>query len=198
QMIRAEIDDLQRDVNQEIKVKHTQVENELQAINETYFALEKTDQQFEGVLVNIQQFRQLDTEEFKVTNLYDEGYQLVNRLKAKKAKDQYALIVRYNDVDHVYPLRTQKTEQVAYIYKKPHRIVAEFWDGRHKDLLQYIEKQFEKIDNELPASWQHLGRNLFVKPEYAKIVQANLEEVRAELEQLKLRLEKIHFSYSSL
>ncbi len=198
QLIRSEIDDFQQDVNEEIKVKHTQVENELQAINETYFALEKADQQFEGVLVNIQQFRQLDTEEFKVTNLFDEGYQLVNRLKAKKAKDQYALIVRYNDIDHVYPLRTQKTEQVAYIYKKPHRIVAEFWDGRHKDLLQYIDKQSQKIESELPGAWHHLSKNRFVDAEYAKIVQANLEEVRSELEQLKLRLEKIHFSYSSL
>jgi len=198
QLIKSEIDDFQEDVNEEIRVKHTQVEHELQAINETYFALEKPDQQFEGTLVKIQQFRQLSGEEFEVTNLYDESYQLVNRLKAKKAKDQHALIIRYNDVDHSYTLRTQKTEQVAYIYKKPHRIVAEFWDGRHKKLLQYVDSQFKKIAEESPAAWQHLQHNLFVEAHFAGIVQANLDEVRKELEQLRLRLEKIHFSYTSL
>lgn len=198
QLIKAEIDDFQQDVNEEIRVKHTQVEKELQAINETYFGLEKNDQQFEGTHVTIQQFRQLNTEEFSVTNLYDDSFQLVNRLKAKKATDQYAIIIRYNDVDHLYPLRTQKTEQVAYIYKKPHRVVAEFWDGRHKKLLQYIDNQSNKIKEESPADWEHLKRNLFIEEQYAKIVQANLEEVKADLDQLKLRLEKIHFSYTSL
>ena len=198
QLIKAEIDDFQQDVHAEIRVKHTQVENELQAINETYFGLKKNDQQFAGTYVTIQQFRQLNTEEFGVTNLYDDNFQLVNRLKAKKATDQYAMTIRYNDVDHLYPLRTQKTEQVAYIYKKPHRVVAEFWDDRYKKLLQYINSQFNKIRDEAPAEWEHLPRNLFVEQRYAKVVQANLVEVQSELEQLKLRLEKIHFSYTSL
>lgn len=198
QLIRSEIEDFGQDVNEEIKIKHTQVENELQAINETYFAIQKNDQQFEGSLVTIQQFRQLNTAEFSVTNFYDEGYQLVNRLNAKKAKDQHAVIVRYNDVDLTYPLITQKTEQVAYIYKKPHKVVAQFWEERYQKLNAYIERQEVKIQTELPEEWQQLTQNLFVDSEYAAIVKANLEEVQSDLEQLKLRLEKIHFSYTSL
>ncbi len=198
QMIKREVRDFEEDVDQEIRVRHTVTEEQLLPIQDEYYELQKEDNKFEGVLVGIKQFQQLKIEEPQVTNFYDKDYNLVNRLKAQKSPQQFTIDVFYNSERYSYPLRTRKGERTEIISKKPHPVVQEHWDERHKRLVDYIEQQEQKIKQHAPSELNHLEENLFVPAEQSEVVKANLEEVRAALQQLKLKLEKVQYAYVNL
>jgi len=194
-MLKREVKDFEQDVNDEIKVKYTVTEEKLLPIEEEYFELLKDEQKFEGSLVGIKQFQNLKIDEPQVTNFYDKNGNLVNRLKAQKSPKENTIEVLYNSVTYTYPLRTQQIERQEVIYKKPHSIVEEHWENRHQKLTQYIRQQEEKIADNAPEQLNHLENNLFVDAKLSDIVQANMEEVKTALQQLKLKLEKIQYAY---
>lgn len=197
QMLRKEVEEFEQDVNEEIQVKHTITEEQLLPIKEEYFELIKKDTQFEGTLVQIKQFQKLSLAESSVTNFYDPEGNLVNRLKAQKSPQQHTIEVFYNSEKMVYPLKTKKAERTEIIFKKPHPIVAKFWEERFEKLQSYIQTQNERMHKEAPNELNHLDDNLFVKSDWSEVVRANLEEVQKALERLQLRLEKIRHSYQN-
>ncbi len=193
--LRKEIRHFEQDVEQETRVKYTIDEERLKLIEEDYYELVKDDNQFEGTLVSSKQYQQLNLNEPTVTNFYDQDFNLVNRLRALKGTAQHSIDVYYNSVRSTYPLRTVKAERSETVYKEPHAVVRKFWDERFERLQQYIGEQQTKINQYGPTQMELLDKNLFVEAERAEIVRANLEEVRRGLNQLRLRLEKIQFSY---
>lgn len=195
-MIRNEVEDFEQDVEQETKVKYTVTEEQLMPVEDTYFALEKEEEQFEGALVPIKQFNQLSIEKEQVTNFYDANFKLVNRLKARKGKDEHSIEVFFNSNWYTYALRTNKLEKTKTVFKKPHPVVVKYWEERHHKLMHYMEQQEQKFGTETPEELAYLEENLFVDSELSAIVKANLEEVQAGLEQLRLRLEKLQFAFS--
>jgi MoxR-like ATPase len=56
-LLKREVEDFEKDVNEEIRVKHTVAEEQLLVVQEDYYELIKEDQQFEGFLVSVKQFR---------------------------------------------------------------------------------------------------------------------------------------------
>jgi len=198
QMIKREVRDFEEDVDQEIRVRHTVTEEQLQPIQDEYYELLKEDDKFEGMLVGIKQFQQLKLDQPQVANFYDKDFNLVNRLKAQKGQQQFTMDVFYNSERYTYPLRTRKGERTEIISKKPHPVVQEHWDERHQRLMAYIEQQEAKIRDNAPSELNHLEENLFVPSEQSEVVKANLQEVGEALQQLKLRLEKVQYAYVSL
>lgn len=196
QMIKREVHDFQEDVDQEIKVPHTVTREQLEIVEDQYYRLIKEDSKFEGILVPTKQFRQLKGDQQEVTNFYDAELNLRNRLKASRGKAQFTIDVEFNSEVQSYRLATIKGEKTEIIYKKPHEVVAKYWEERFQRIHQYIDKQLDHIGANAPAELQDLEANLFVAREYAEIVRANLKEVKNALEQLKLRLEKIRFSFN--
>ncbi len=198
QMIKREVRDFEEDVQSEIRVVHRITEDQLLPVQERYYELDKEDNRFEGTLVDINSFQDLPRSEFKVTNFYDGDVNLRNRLKAKKGSTQHTIDVEYNSVVYTFPLRTKKAEREEVIFKKPHQVVQQYWDERHQRLINYIEQQEQHIAGNAPDALNHLGENLFVAASYTPIVTSNLREVQDALKNLKLRLEKLQFSYQSL
>ncbi|GAB5552326.1 MAG: AAA family ATPase [Saprospiraceae bacterium] len=198
QMIKREVLDFEEEVEQEIKIPHTVTREQLEIIQEEYYKLVKSDNKFEGTLIQTKQFRNLDRDELVVSNFYDEELNLRNRLKAKRGDAQYTIDVEFNSVTYTYLLTTVKGEKTDIIFKKPHDIVAKHWEERFQRVTQYIEKQEALIANQAPEELTGLDQHLFVDAAYAEIVQANMDEVKEALKGLKLRLEKIRFAYSSL
>ena len=96
----------------------------------------------------------------------------------------------------MYPLATVKGETTEIIFKKPHEVIVRYWEERFQQIDQYLRQQLANMDAQAPAPLQGLEDHLFVDAAYARIVRANLEEVRAALQALQLRLEKIRFSYN--
>lgn len=198
QMIRQEVRDFEEDVQQEIRVKHTRTEEQLLPIQESYYQLLNEDNRFEGHLIPIKQWRQLRIDELQVTNFYDEEQNLRNRLKARRGRNQHTIDVEYNSEVTSYRLQTRKVEQTEVIFKKPHAIVAKYWDERYQRLVDYVEQQEERIQQHAPSELNHLTDNLFVPAHYSEVVTKNMEEVRESLRQAKLQLEKIQYAYASL
>ena len=194
-MIRQELDDFEQEVEKEIHVPHTVTEEHPVMVQDEYFQLEKTEQKFEGILLSSKHFRSLGLEEEMVINLYDEELNLRNRLKARKGTAEHTVEIFHNSVKYVYPLATKKVEKTQMIRKTPHPVVLQHWDERHRQLQSYIQKQEERLDREAPAELAHLQGNLFVPADLSEIVESNHKEVVEALEQLKLRLEKLQFSY---
>lgn len=197
-ILRQEIIDFEKDIEVEIRVPHITTVNQLLPVKEAYYELLKEDGQFEGMYVSIKQFRQLQLGETGVTNFYDTELNLVNRLNAKKGVAEHTIEVFHNSIQYTYSLRTHKVEKQEVIFKKPHPIIKQHWNDHYQKLLNYIEKQEEKITNNFPPELKHLSNNLFVDATLGEIVSANLEEVKSALQQLKLRLEKGRYAYESL
>lgn len=194
-LLKREVEDFEKDVNEEIRVKHTVAEEQLLVVQEDYYELIKEDQQFEGFLVQVKQFRQLNLEDPQVINLYDGNRNLVNRLRAKQGLGEFTIEVFHNDRSYTYALRTKKGERQEIIFKKPHPIVQKYWEERFEQIRSYLRKQEENLRNNLPAELEFLEQNLFVEARYAEVVKSNLREVQDALQKVGLQLEKVQFSY---
>ena len=194
-LLKREVEDFEKDVNEEIRVKHTVAEEQLLVVLEDYYELIKEDQQFEGFLIQVKQFRQLNLEDPQVINLYDGNRNLVNRLRAKQGLGEFTIEVSHNDRTYTYALRTKKGERQEVIFKKPHPIVQKYWEERFEQIRNYLHKQEENLRNNLPAELEFLEQNLFVEARYAEVVKSNLREVQEALQKVGLQLEKVQFSY---
>ncbi|MTB52591.1 AAA family ATPase [Lewinella sp. W8] len=196
QNLKREVREFERDVEQEIRIRHTIEEEQLLPVAESYYQLEKDLSQFRGVLVSIDQFRNLTNDEFSSVNFYDEDKNLVNRIRARKGPRENTIEVNFNGTDQVFRLKTHLVERTEVIRKRPHRILEKFWDERLERLNTYIAGQQEAIASNGPEELRDIESHLFVEEAYATAVRANLEEVREALAGLSLRLEKLHFAYA--
>lgn len=195
-MLKKEMADFEDEVENEIKIKHTVTEEILLPFKEDYYQLDKKDEKFKGFVVSIKDFVALELNDKKVVNLYDEQLSLVNRLNASKSNQQFAMDIYFNSIKNTYALKTKKGEKTETIYKKPHPIVLKHWQQKHETLKQYLKEQIERLASQQPNQLHDISNNLFVKESLSKIVTANMDEVRTTLQQLQLRLEKLHFSFS--
>ncbi|MEM7657281.1 MAG: AAA family ATPase [Bacteroidota bacterium] len=196
--LKKEVQAFQQEVEQEIRIPHTTtIEKPLPVLDE-FFRLVKEDNKFQGTLVRIKQFRDMTIDEPKVTNFFDEEKNLVNRIVAAKGTQENTIVVHHNTGNTIYTLETKLLDQTEYLSKTPHRIVQQFWDERYQQLTSFITQQLEHLETNRPVEMQHLEQNLFVDAEFASIVKKNYEEVVAHLQQLKLSLEKLQFSYTNV
>jgi MoxR-like ATPase len=139
----------------------------------------------------------MDTADWQVTNFYDEEGNLRNRIKAKSGPRENTIEVFHNNEKLIIDLITRKQERTEIIFKKPHKVISDYWDNRLEKLNDYIAQQVEKINTSAPNEINHLAENLFVDKSRAEVVTANLEEVKMALQDLKLRLEKLHYAYGA-
>ncbi len=196
--LKQEVADFEEDVDREIRIKNTIVEDQLLPVHERYYQLEKHSTQFNGELISIDQFRQLSTDDDAVTNFYDQDQNLINRIKTRKGAKENTIVTNFNGQLQTFALMTSQSERTEIIYKKPHAVVASFWDERYKKLVHYINQQQEHIQVHEENELAELEHHLFVDSEWAEVVKANLEEVKLALQNLQLRLEKLQYSYAEV
>lgn len=196
--IKKEVKEFEEEVENETQIKHKISVEQLLPVHDEYFRLVKRDTKFQGVLVKIQHYRTLEIDEPQVTNFYDEEKNLVNRVRAAKGKDENTIEVLHDSKKAIYTLETRLQDHVEIISKKPHKLVQQFWDDRYNQLNNFIDQQLENMRSNRPAEIEQLDQNLFVDSKFVEVVTKNFEEVRTQLEQLKLNLEKLQFSYTNL
>ena len=195
--LKKEVADFEADVQEETQIKHAVEEEQLLPMNEDFYELAKNTNQFSGSFIKIEQFRKMDTSDWQVTNFYDEEANLRNRIKAKSGPRENTIEVFHNNEKLIIDLITRKQERNEIIFKKPHKVISDYWDSRLEKLNNYIAQQVEKISTSAPNEINHLAENLFVDESRAEVVTANLEEVKMALQDLKLRLEKLHYAYGA-
>ncbi|MEM1214338.1 MAG: AAA family ATPase [Bacteroidota bacterium] len=196
--LKQEVREFENDVEEETRIKNTITEEQLQPVHERFYQLEKTSTQFNGQLVPIDQFRQLSLDEDSVVNYYDADQNLVNRIKTRKGERENTIVTNFNGQLTTFQLLTRQEERTEIIYKKPHQVVARFWDERYERLNHYIEQQNEKIARHEATELNELTQHLFVDQAWAEVVRANLDEVKLALQNLALRLEKLQYGYASV
>ncbi|MEL7377040.1 MAG: AAA family ATPase [Bacteroidota bacterium] len=196
--IKKEVKEFQEEVEKETQIPHTVPVEQLMPVDDEYFRLVKRDSKFQGVLVKIQHYRSLAIGEPQVTNFYDEDKNLVNRVRAAKGKTENTIEVLHDSAKAIYTLETRLQDHTEIISKKPHKLVQQFWDDRYARLDSFIDQQLENMRDNRPAEIEQLDQNLFVSGEFTEVVTKNFEEVRTQLEQLKLNLEKLQFAYTNL
>lgn len=194
-MLRREVAQLEEDVDQEVRIRRSVEEDTPKTVDDTYFELVNDEKQFEGQFVKIKDYRQLPADEPMVVNLYDGEKNLARRLKAKKGREAYTVDIFYNSVQYTTSLATQKTRREEIIPREPHRILRQYWDERSEQLLNFISEQEQRLQDERPEEVDQANHHLFIDQELARIVKANLQEVRETLSQLRLRIEKAVYLY---
>ena len=194
--LRREVSEFETDVAEETQVKHTTQSDQLMPTKEAYYELERADHEFKGKYISIEQFRGLNIDEFQGTNFYDEELNLINKIRTRKGSKENSIELSYNGNEVIFPLVTQKKEHTEVIFRTPHPVLAKHWDERLDRLNQYIKDNQHRLTEEQPAELDNLTNNLFVDASMAEIVQNNLREVKQALQQLSLRLEKVHFAYA--
>ncbi|MEM6261370.1 MAG: AAA family ATPase [Bacteroidota bacterium] len=197
-MLKKEMDAFEVEVDQEIRIKHTVAEDRLMPMHDEYYELLEANKNFEGKFIKIEEFNNLSREDMAVINIYDEGLNLLRRLKAKRSATENAIDINFNSVEKVIPLQTKQVERTEVIYKKPHALVEKHWEDRVEQLNEYLRTQQQRLDQEQPDEVAGLEENLFVPSRLSEIVTANLREVSEALKQLKLRLDKVQHAYGSL
>ena len=195
-MLRRELEAFEADVDAEIRVRHLVTDEELQPVHDEYYALVKDDRQFEGMLVSVKQFDQLTQDEPRVTNLFDAERNLVNRLKARKGDRAHTLAVEYNAREYTYRLNTRQRERTQIIPKRAHALVIAHWDERYATLAAYLDEQHARLQTEGPDPLGGLRQNLFVDPRLAELAEANQRQTAETVEAMRLRLDKLRYSYS--
>ena len=195
-MLRRELDGFEADVDAEIRVRHVVAEDQLQPVHDEYYEILKDEAQFEGTLVSIKQFDKLSASELSVTNLFDAQKNLINRLKVRKGDRPHTLTVEYNAREYTYRLRTRQVERTEIIPKEPHQLLIAHWDERFRELQRYIDEQMVKLESEAPGQLGGLRQNLFVEPRLAELAEANQRQTREAVEGMRLRLEKLRYSYA--
>ncbi len=196
--LKKEVAEFEKDVEEEIQIKNSITEDQLLPVNEHYYRLHQVSSKFKGELIDINQFRSLLTDEEKVINYFDADENLINRVSTRKGGRENTIIINFNGDLQTFDLETVKRERTEIIYKKPHKVVAQFWDERFERLSHYITEQSQKLDSQAPAELDGIDGNLFVDRQWSEVVSANLEEVKMALQNLQLRLEKLQFSYAKV
>ncbi len=197
-MLRKELDEWEKEVQEETRIQRTIAEDRLQPIQEEYFGFVQMEKQFQGDMLKISEYQKLSVTESAIINIYDDKQTLRHRLQARKSEKEHHLEISFNGTEFTLPLRTHKVERSEIIYKKPHRLIQSHWDERGEQLRNYIREQRQRLVEEEPTEIRAIPQHLFVPAALGEIVKANLLEVKSVLDKLELRLEKILFAYQSL
>jgi len=197
--LRQEIRDLETEVVAETRIPNVVLTDSPRPVEREFYELLNTEQYLEGNRIKRSDFDRLPIDGESTLNLYDRGGNLTNKLKARKPADNpNTLVISYNSRVFTFPLQTDKTEKTEYFYKKPHSLVQQYWNDRTHQLRQYIAGQKSHAEAQRPAALTQLRTNLFVDAALAELVEANLRESLAVLDELDLQVEKIKHLYENI
>lgn len=196
--LKKEIRSLEEEVQQEIRVVNAVLEEQLVASNREFLQILNMKQYFDGSFIKTNDYEKLKTDEEATINIYNEEYNLVHRMKARRPDEPFTVKIFHNSKEYVFKLETRKEEKEEYLYRKPHPMLTAYWNDRIGQLSDYINKAKENILQSKPYQKETLAAHLFVKADLADVVLHNLQKTRETLTSLQLTLDKLRFSYDKI
>jgi hypothetical protein len=94
---------------------------------------------------------------------------------------------------HYKEVQVQKVD-----YRKPHPVVKNNWDDRVKRIKESIHAQESTLDRYVNEDLKGIRSNLFVRPEYANVVETKLNELRKNLASMNLETDKLKDYYEKV
>ncbi len=190
-----ELQEFEQEVRNETLIPHQVVVEEMQSVDTEFLEILNIRNYFEGNLIKKSDFVKLNVEEWKSISLFDTSHNLVNKIQAKLALQKHTIEILHNSQVIPLKIKTLEREKTEYIKKKPHSLVAKFWNEKAQELKNYIQNQQKRLQEDAPEELNHLKTNIFVPAHLAEIVEANMKESRKILQNLALQLEKIVHMY---
>ena len=83
-MLRKELAELESEVEKETRIRHIVSRDRLKATQEIYYAFVQDEKQFQGELLQIEDFNKLTLEAYQVINIYDQERNLRPSTQGKK------------------------------------------------------------------------------------------------------------------
>lgn len=125
---------------------------------------------------------------------YDNGS--INRYENKEGKK--IAVDLFESEGKTYKLEYKQIDVPKIDYRKPHQLVKKDWDERVEELKKSIHEQESTLDKYVQEDLKGIRANLFVKPEYANVVETKLNELRKNLASLNLELDKLKDHYEKV
>ena len=117
-----------------------------------------------------------------------------NRYNIRQGATVFSIFI--NELE--YNLKTTTKGEKRQITKKPHKKVEEDWDAKIITFLGLTNELKEKLESYRAIDLQHLRTNLFVKPEFANIVESHITDSRKEIDKIAIDIRKIQNEYKKL
>jgi MoxR-like ATPase len=196
--LKSEIFSLENEIETETQVRYKSTKEELYPVERLYYQILNLESHLEGKYLKRAEFDKLEREEWQTVSIYDENFKMTYRIKAKRALAENEIEIQHNAQTLVLKMRTHQVEKDEILYKAPHALLKKYWNEQITQILAYIDKQLDFIDQNPPQDLQHLDDNLFVPKSLSKIVRANLVDTINTLHELRLQVEKMQHYYLSL
>ena len=194
-LIQKEIEAFEKEVEKETQIPIIETKEVAKVVDDQYFELENQGLPFSGNLIKITDFRALNLNELSVLNVFDEQYNLVNRLQAQLGTRPFSVSINYSNQSLTVDFKTVKQQITRRVFKAPHALVQKYWDEWSTKLDDFIQEKQAILNSDRPQELDSIEKHLFIESTLAKIVSSNIDEVHEKLENLQLRLEKAKFAY---
>jgi MoxR-like ATPase len=196
--LKKEIKEFEEEVKHETKIAYETAVNEPLLIDQIYYEVHNISQLYDGKYVRHNDYDKLRYDEITAIGLYDENQQLTYKIKAKRSTLDHAVEVLHQSEYTTFNLKTEEKSSVTYIHKKPHPLVYKNWNERISHLSSFVAQLQKKLETDAPDALKHLRGNLFVSPDLAEIVEANMNEAVGVLRAETLKIEKLKYYYDNL
>jgi len=195
--IEDELVNFKIEINEETKfLKDTRLEI-LEPVHSDYYEILNPPNQ-DGNLISINDFNNLSNQNITIyINYWYEYYKQVQNYTdyyVRKGNSKFSIFI--NDIE--YNLKTMIQGDKRQLTKKPNPKLEEIWDNQINDLLQHIVEMKNQIDQYRNKDLLHLRTNLFVRPEYANIVEAHITTTQKNIEKIGLEIKEIQNNYKKL
>jgi MoxR-like ATPase len=195
--LRAEVDGLEAEVLAETHVLVPETRTLPKPYDDQYYKLQKNGTPFEGAFLAVKEYNQWARGEKTVLNFYDAQYKLVNRLQAQPPEVPFEVRVSHNAQLHRIPIETYLEETEKTLSRTPHAMLVAHWSGRCDALMADIAEQEALLQRQTPGHVGVAAGHLFVDDALVPYVRANFDHVVSQLKHLRLRLDKLRFTYEN-
>ncbi|MCL2185846.1 MAG: AAA family ATPase [Treponema sp.] len=198
--IEEEIEKFKKEIDVETTfIKNTEVVVLEPIYDDYYEIINPPDYGNDVNLINKNNYNNLSIENDDIRLFYwDDYYKKVRHgsynYLCRKGDSEYSIFIDNTE----FNLKTMIQGDKRKLTRKPNIKLEEIWDNQIKDLLQQIVEMENQLEQYRDKDLQHLRFNLFVKSEFADIVETHITTTKKKITKIKLEILEIQNNYKKL
>ena len=199
--IQEELKEFQVEIDQETKFVKNTKKQILNSVHNGYYTIQEPPND-KSTLIKISEYNSLSNRnkemrlfywhsswgEVRVNDDYYSSYQI------RKGNSNFTIFIDDNEYTLEYKTEEGKRQQT----RKPNEYTEKAWDERIKNLFQHTEGIKSQIETYRNKDLEHLRVNLFVAPDWAKIVESHITATIKEIEKIEVSIREIQNGYKNL
>jgi MoxR-like ATPase len=123
-----------------------------------------------------------------------------DNVSVKKGKTEHSIILSNESHGNGYEfqIETVDTNKEEAFTKKPHHATKKHWDKEVSKYLTITSNLKSQIDHYRKEDLKHIRVNLFVSPDFAEIVETNINDTLKAVEKLEVEIHRIQHYYENV